>query len=438
MTSCPVSGARSAPAMRLDSEALFHHPDKTDKVDALDDPLREIAEKLHAMGDVAIGCGAGDPLGSEVLFGDVMLPNMFVGTNMCRGTVYAAVSFRAARAVYANARLFSTGAYSDTLRVWGKLINATDPPDHGKYRKIMQVGFTPEAVARYEHEIVRPTIERHFSSVRQAGKADLVRELTPYNAYEITGRIAGFDPSDIALVADCFGRMNGGNHDPQAFLEAVKDLRDYAGSLVTRTRREPNESLISKMIQSEVDGLPPDDDRLIGLVISLLGGGIDTIYKQSGIVICQLLNNPTLFERLRQDRSRIPAFVDESLRYDGVASMMARQATEDTDLYGVAIPKGAIIFTMQAVADRDPTRWEDPHTFNPDRDFQTTVQFGGGPHICAGAAIARITLSVLIEHLIDDMPNLRWDPAHGPSRTTGWHQRATLSLPVLWDVQAAA
>lgn len=434
LSASPFHNGEGPSAFDAHQDALFSHPDRTGRVDALKDPLREISQKLQAMGDVVIGRGTGDPLGSEIQFGDVVLPNMFVGAKMCQGTVYAAVSFQAARAVYGNARLFSVSGYRDTLAMWGSLINTMDPPEHGKYRRIMQPGFTPVAVAKYERELIRPSIARRFAMVKDKGRADLVRELTPYNAYEITGAIAGFDPEDIAFVAACFGKMNGGNHDPAAMAEGIAAIRAYALELVKKLRKAPRDDVISQMIKSEVDGESLIDDKLVGMCISLLGGGIDTIYKQSGNIICLLLNNPDQFDLIKADRSLIPNFVDESLRYDGVASMMARRASEDTELLGVPIPKGGIVFVPQAVADRDPTRWENPHVLDATREFRTSVQFGGGAHICAGAGIARIALSVLIEHLIDDMPNLRWDPEKEPARITGWHQRTPLSLPVVWDV----
>lgn len=435
--SCPFQNesALKAPVFEADPEALFSHPDKTAKVDALEDPLKEIAVKLQAMGDVAVGYGVGEPLGSEIRFGDVVLPNMFVAARFCTGKVYAAVSWKAARAVYSNHNLFSVSGYSETIGQWGPLINTMDPPEHTKYRRIMQPGFTPEAVAKYESELVRPVIARRFAALKHKGRADLVRELTPYNAYEITGRIAGFNPEDIAYVASCFAKMNSANINPAALAEGSAALRDYAGKLVARLRAAPGDDVISSMIRAEIDGAPvADDNRLVGMIISLLGGGIDTIYKQSNNIICLLLNNPGQFDLIKADRSLIPNFVEESLRYDGVASMMARQATRETELLGVPMPRGAIVFVPQAVANRDPARWDDPHKLDVTREVKPHVQFAAGVHSCAGAGLARVALGVLIEHLIDDLPNLRWDPDQKPARITGWHQRTPLGLPVLWDI----
>lgn len=108
-------------------------------------------------------------------------------------------------------------------------------------------------------------------------------------------------------------------------------------------------------------------------------------------------------------------------------------ATEDTVLEGTAIPKGGILFGMIFAADRDPARWNDPHQLDVTRAPKTNMSFSAGPHACIGAPIARMALCCFVEHLLDDLPGLRWDPAQPAPRITGWTQRTALHLSVLWD-----
>jgi cytochrome P450 len=187
------------------------------------------------------------------------------------------------------------------------------------------------------------------------------------------------------------------------------------------------------MIRQEVDGEPVSQRNLLGLVNVILAGGIDTIYKQSGNIISLRLDNPEQFDRLRANRSLIPNFVDESVRYEGVATNFPRMATEDTILEGVTIPRGSIVFGMIFAADRDASRWTNPRVLDVTRPPQPNLAFSAGAHSCIGAQVARMALACLIEHLIDDLPNLRWDPAKPHPKITGWNQRTVLNLPVIWD-----
>jgi cytochrome P450 len=274
---------------------------------------------------------------------------------------------------------------------------------------------------------------RRFSELRPKGRADLVRDLTPYNAYDITGGIIGFDPEDIAYVATCLTDAHAANVDPKRGRAGIDAQRAYAKELIDARRAAPRDDLVSSMINSEVDGHPITDEYLIGLVNMLLGGGIDTIYKQSGNIVALLIDHPDQFDLLRANRELIPRFVDESLRYEGVACMFARQATQESTLLGTLIPKDAIVFGMNGVVNRDPDRWSDPHRLDVMREPKPHMQFSSGAHSCLGALVARRALSVFIEHLIDDLPNLRWDPSKPHPRITGWHFRSPLRLPVLWD-----
>lgn len=430
--SCPFHEGGEMLTFDVDSEVLFLHSDDTREIDARHDPIREISDALHATGPVVKGRGTGTPLGSKVQFGDVVVPNLFVSSEECAGEVYAAVSWQAVRTAYSS-RDFSISGYAGTLGQWGPGLNTMDSPEHSKYRMVAQPGFTSEAIAEHETKLIRPIIARRFAELKPKGRADLARELTIYNAYEVTGAIVGFDVEDIAFVASCFARMYPANVDPNGIIEGGAAIRSYAQKLIEAQRVQPRGDLVSKMIDAKVDGQPIDDVHLNALVVHLLAGGLDTIYKQSGNIIALLLDHPDQFALVKRDRSLIPAVVEEALRYQGVASMLARKAVPDTELLGMPIPAGAIMFLIQAASDRDPTRWADPHMFDIMRPLKQHIQFASGPHHCIAAGVARVVLAVLIEHLLDDLPNLRWDPQQERGQITGWTQRGALRLPVVWD-----
>ena len=420
-------------AVATDCEAIFSHPDRTETVDCLDDPLKEIATKFHAAGPVMKGHGVGTPTGSQVQFGDVVLPNIFLTAQACQGDVYSAVTWSTVRKLFTSPKIFSSKCFIDSLGCQGPTLTTMDPPEHTKYRKVAQPGFQPPALAKYNAELIRPSIARRFAELRHKGRADLVRDLTPHMAFEINGTLIGFDPSDAAFFATC--KKMSFSHDPDAIAKASEAMNNFTRELVAKRRAEPKNDLISYMIKQEVDGEPVAKENLVGLVNVFMSGGIDTVHKQSGNIVTLLLDNPDQFDLLRADRSLVPNFVEESLRYAGVATMFPRVATDDTDLEGTTIPQGRIVFGMIFAANRDPLRWDNPHVLDGRRPFQPHLEFSAGPHSCPGAPIARLVLPCFIEHLIDDLPNLRWDPEKPHPKITGWHQRGTLTLPVIWDVR---
>jgi cytochrome P450 len=438
MASSDHSATSISPAgdFQYDPDVMFGHPDDTTEIDEYDDPVREIAAKLHAAGPVVRGEGLlTEKGGAAVRFAGITFPNILTPPGYCEQDCFCAVSWDAARAVYMNSKVFSSTVFEESVGAfWGPALSPMDPPEHTKYRSIMQLGFTPKRIASYEERIINPIITKRFDAIKGKGKADLVRELNAFYPFEIVGTIVGFDPSIVGFVGACFNRIWHANVDPAGAYAAGTALKAYSKNLIESRRGQlPKEDLVSAMIEAEVDGAPLVEERFVAMINHFMAGGIDTTYGQSGNLVHTLLTHPEQFEALKQERSLIPAAVEESLRYEGIGGIVCRRAIEDADLCGTFIPKGSVVFLMHGVADRDASRWENPDTFDIRRARQPHIQFGSGPHSCIGQHLARFMLARYVEHLIDDLPNLRWDPAQAPPRITGWTQRHPVRLPVVWD-----
>jgi cytochrome P450 len=420
----------------FDGGLLFAHPDDTREIDARDDPMAEISAALHAAGPVIKGRGFAKNGGAAVEFAGITFPNIMTPPSYTERGAYCAVGWEAVRSVYTN-RAFSSKVFEDTVgKMWGPALSPMDPPEHTKYRAIMQKGFTPGRIKNYEDRIIRPVIARRFDAIKRDGRADLVPQVNSFYPFEVVGGIVGFDPTAVEFVGACFYRMWQANVDPVAAMEASNALKDYTKALIDSRRGEPpRDDLVSAMMEAEVGGAPLSAERLNGMIVHFMAGGIDTTFKQSGILAHTLLSHPEQFDRLKKDRSLIPAAVEECIRYEGIGNLIVRQAAEDTEVCGTLVPKGAIMFLMHGVTNRDPGRWSNPDVFDIDRPPQQQIQFGNGPHACIGQHLARFMLARYVEHLIDDLPGLRWDPGlDAVPKITGWTQRTALSVPVVWDV----
>ena len=405
--------------------------DDSSAIDCLDDPLMEISEKFYSMGEVIKGHGSGN--GAYVNFGGYRFPNILAPAKACTGEVYGVVSWEAHRQLYTHPATSSSLFKGSVEPFFGPTLSPKDPPEHTKYRAVMQLGFMPKQIEGYKDSIARPVLARRFSALRKKGRADLVREINVFYPYEIVGRIVGYDFADVEFVAACMDGIWQGNRDIDTAVKAGKDLREYAAKLIAKRRANPKDDYVSALFDAEVDGKKITEEQLVGLVNHFLSGGIETTYRQTSLLVYDLLNHPEQLELLRGNRELIPRAVEETLRYDGIGGSTCRTLTEDAEICGARIPKGSVVFTFHLCANRDPSRWENPHDYDIARPQQRHLSFAMGPHMCIGQHLARFLLGEYLTHLLDDFPNVRWDPKAQVSKPTGWNQRACSALPVVWD-----
>lgn len=406
--------------------------DDSSFTDNLKDPIKETTEKFYSMGSIIKGHG--EENGAYINFGGYRLPNILAPAEMCLDEVYGAVSFDAVQQIYTNPATSSSLFKGSIEPFFGPTLSPRDGNDHTAHRAVMQRGFTPKQIQNYKDAVARPVLKRRFSQLKGKGHADLYRELNALYPFEIIGKIVGYDYKDIEHVADCFDRIWQGNTDINAALQAGTELKDYARQLINKRRQEPKEDYVSALLSSEVDGESLDETNLVGLVNHLLSGGIETTSRQTNMLIFDLLNHPDQLALLKNDRKLISGAVEESLRYDGIGAMVCRNVLEDIEVCGTKIPKDSVVFTFHLAANRDPSHWENPHTFDITRPIKRHQSFATGAHMCIGQHFARFMMSEYLEHILDDMPNLRWNPEVDTPQVVGWSQRSPTSLPVVWDV----
>jgi cytochrome P450 len=416
---------------QLCDDSLFRHADNTAFVDKLDDPIQTVAN-LSRDGAVIEGKSVED--GQFIEFDGIRLANILVAPSHLEKGVFAALTWDAGRRVFTDPATFSSKCFAEgSGTLWGPNIAGMDPPEHTKFRMIVQLGFVPKFVASWEPTIITPALDRRFASIRSNGRADLVRELTVFFPYEIAGAVVGFDPGDIGFVAQSFLKTYKLLSEPEVAAQASEDLKSYARKLIEARRREPQNDMVSAMAQAEVAGEPIPDDTFVGMVIHLLQGAIDTVFRMSSTIVHLLLSNPDQFDSVKADRALIPNVVEEALRHQGVACMIPRLVMKDVELEGTHMPAGSVVWVMISPINRDASRWNDADRFDISRPAMPHFTFGNGPHSCIGMHLARKELSLFVERLIDELPNLRWDPAVPTPKITGWMFRGPTTLPVVWD-----
>jgi cytochrome P450 len=293
------------------------------------------------------------------------------------------------------------------------LVIMMDPPEHRRMRSLINKVFTPRAI-NAQHDTVDEVIT---GFLRQADPSnfDAVQDFSALFPVEVITRMLGVPAEHRQQVRhwiDLTLEREPGNY---AILETGIQAGIESGTmyynLIQQRRAEPQDDMISNLIAAEVtrdDGsLTRLDDIEIAGFASLLGGaGAETVTKLIGNAVVILGDRPELWQTLSEDRSKIPATVEELLRFEAPAQYVVRYSMRDVELHGVTIPAGKPVFLVAGSANRDPEAFTDADTFDIERDRSEAqnIGLGYGVHSCLGAALARMESVVALDKLLDFMP----------------------------------
>jgi cytochrome P450 len=207
-----------------------------------------------------------------------------------------------------------------------------------------------------------------------------------------------------------------------------EQMGDWLDAVIAARAGRSGDDLISVLLRAEADGGALTHDELRVFVFTLLVAGSITTAYLIGTIAHLLAERPALLRSVRDDGSRIPAIVEEALRYDTPTQMMFRTATAEVEIAGTTIPRGATVAALLGSANRDELVFADPDRFDTARDASEHVTFGHGAHFCLGAALARIEARVVLEELVACAPRL--EPAGPPERVTSLVFRGPTRLPL--------
>ena len=198
---------------------------------------------------------------------------------------------------------------------------------------------------------------------------------------------------------------------PPAADEAAKNLLGRFSELIEEKRRRPGEDLISALVEAELDGRKLTHTEILGFCFLLISGGNETTEKLIANTVHQLARHPDQRARLLADPSRIPAAVEESLRFRSPTQYMVRAATHDVHLHGATIPAGEKAVLLIGAANHDPRRFDAPEQFDIERSIERHLAFGFGVHFCLGARLARLEARVALEEIHRRLPDYEVDEA---------------------------
>ena len=319
------------------------------------------------------------------------------------------------------------------------LISEIPEPRHGRIRKIVNSAVAAHRLGRVA-PVLRELTTELLDRAIAAGGGELVAQLITPIPTSIIAHLLGAPPEDWLQWAKWSDEVVQGDYPTRNRTERGQGLAGghpefarYIDDMIAlrRASSDPPPDFITRLIRTEVDGVVLTDVELRTLIAFLLISGNETTRHLLGNLVHTLATQPDVFERLRGRRDLIPNAVEESLRLDPPVAFLMREALIDTVVRGIEIPAGARVAFGIASANRDAGCFDTPDAFRLDRPQpRSHLSFGGGPHVCPGAALARLEGRVLMELLLERVSSLRVPPEFERERVPVFWANGPAALPV--------
>src|SRR6478672_6237638 len=328
--------------------------------------------------------------------------------------------------------VFGSQLYNDTIGlVFGPTILGMHGKQHHDHRSLVAKAFRQTALAQWEPEVIDPICDQLVDEFKNAGEADLVKAVTFEFPTRVTAALLGLPQEDLEMFRRLSLDLISITEDIEAGLTASVELGTYFQDQVDQRRSTMTKDIIGDLVAAEIDGEKLTDEAIISFLRLLLPAGLETTYRSSGNLLHLLLTHPDQLHTLQQDRSLIPAAIEEGIRYETPLVLVTRNTTRDVEMHGVTIPEGAQVNVCMGSANRDDKRWEHPDVFDIHRPRRAHISFAGGIHSCLGMHLARVETKAMLNSLFDRVTDLQLVPDED-SKIVGMPFRSPKTMPVTY------
>ncbi|CAN7650614.1 cytochrome P450 [Phenylobacterium sp. LjRoot219] len=366
----------------------------------------------------------------RIFFSPEFAPGQYDGT-------WVVTHYEDIRDVYQTDALYSTAESAGFQTLIGETFRmiplAIDPPEHGKYRVLLNPWFSPKAITALEPKILA-TINVLIDEFWSKGGCDVAYDFGRIYPVRVFMDLMGFPPEQLEEFLAWEYAILHGNRDVERMKWGIGSAVAYLRGFIDEMRRSPAENLTSHIVHGEVEGRPLTDDEIIGTVAFLWLGGLDTVAASTSLMFRRLALDPDLQQRLRENPDLIADAVEEFLRLHPLVNSV-RLVKQDHEIHGVQIKRGDHIMCYNATGNFDPSEFENPREFDLDRANNRHFTLAGGPHRCLGSHLARRELRLALSEFLRRIPAFRIKP--GADLTTHPGLMAVARLPVVWDAGKA-
>ncbi|MCV7230543.1 cytochrome P450 [Mycolicibacterium komossense] len=315
---------------------------------------------------------------------------------------------------------------------------AMDDPSHLRLRTLVSKGFTPRRIRELEPRVTEIAIQ-HLDVMmdKAAGGAepvDYVNEFAGKLPMDVISELMGVpqpDRDQVRAWADGVMHRDEGVTDvPAAAVEASLNLIVYYQEMVRERRHQLTDDLTSALLEAEIDGDRLTEDEIIGFMFLMVIAGNETTTKLLANAAFWGHKNPDQLAPIYADLTRIPLWVEETLRYDTSSQILARTVAGELTLYDTTIPDGDVLLLLPGSAHRDERVFDRPDDYLIGREIGSKLMsFGSGAHFCLGAHLARMEARVALEEFFKRIHGYEVDEANSV-RVHSSNVRGFAHLPI--------
>ncbi len=301
------------------------------------------------------------------------------------------------------------------------LPSAFDPPEHTRYRKILQPHFGPQALSRF-----RPLMERHavemIADLAGRGECEVMAEFGRLYPYQVFMDLYGLPLEDRdSVIAWKDAAVEG---KPEG-----NELLAYFTDVIKQRGESPGSDMLSRVMTGPGD---LTDLELLGMSHLMVLSGLDTVAAAIGFSLFELARRPQLRRDLRDEPKQTRVFVEEIVRLEPAAPMAARVTTDFVKVGGMTLPPGSRVRLCTAAINRDGSDATSTDDVVMDGKMHRHWGFGGGPHRCIGSHLARIELTLVVDEWLKQIPDFELPPGYTPEVKFPSTYFALKSLPLRW------
>jgi len=288
---------------------------------------------------------------------------------------------------------------------------AFDPPEHTRYRKILQPYFSPHGLSKS-----RPVLQRHAADMIDAiatrGECEVMKDLARTYPFQVFLDLYGLPLADRdRLIAWKDSVIADKPYVAESDLAAARELYEYLADAISQRRENPGTDMLSRVMTGDGNFT---DLELLGMSHLLILAGLDTVTAAIGFALLELARRPELRTMLRDNPKQIRVFIEEVVRLEPSAPVAPRVLTENVVVGGMTLPKGSSVHLCMAAVNRDGSDAISTDKLVMDGKVHRHWGFGGGPHRCLGSHLARIELTVVVAEWLKRIPEFELAPGYEP------------------------
>jgi cytochrome P450 len=313
---------------------------------------------------------------------------------------------------------------------------SVDPPEHKKYRRILDPLFAPKKMDEIEDD-VSARMNHFIDAFIDRGSCNFTEELAVLFPSAVFLGLMGlpWDELDTLLrLKDGIMRPGGGELPPEEQMrirqETGTEIYAYFNAILDQRQRSPAADILTGFLGAEVDGQKLSREEILDICFLFLIAGLDTVTDSLTCMFAFLAQNPSQRRQIVDDPAVIPKAVEEMLRWETPVAGTARLATADSEVSGCPVTAGSLVFVCIGAANVDPAEFDDAAEVRFDREVNRHLAFGGGVHRCLGSHLARRELRIALREWHRRIPEYELQPGLELEYPSGL--RMVQNLELVW------